>query len=290
MKRLCLILGLCLSLSIAWAQNTSRYDTEDGYNPFSSKDIHKSDIMWKKSIVRAVDLREKQNEPIFSRDREITRIIMDAVEAGMVKAYKTDSLSMGTVLTVEEFKENIKIPGAESELTEEEQAFADAFEADDAWGDDGGGEEDTEADDAGNYFFPRDLYQLQIIEDMIFDKQRSVMYYDILAVKMIVPADHPDNIRGIETPVAFFSYEELVEQVFTDNPKAIWYNPYNDAEHRTLYEAFELRLFSSYIIKVSNPQDSYLVDVYGGDPQTGILASQWKAFELLEFEHNLWEF
>lgn len=292
MKRLCLLIGLSLSLSLAWAQNTSRYDSEDGMNPFSSKGIHKSDIMWKKSIVRAVDLREKQNEPIFSRDREITRIMIDAVEAGMIKAYKTDSLSMGTVLTVEEFKEGIKIPGAEAELSEEEQEFADAFAADDAWGDpeDDGGEEDDAAADAGNYFFPRDLYQLQLIEDMIFDKQRSVMYYDILAVKMIVPADHPDNIRGIETPVAFFSYKELVDQVFTDNPKAIWYNPYNDAEHRSLYEAFELRLFSSYIIKVSNPQDSYLVDVYGGDPQTGILASQWKAFELLEFEHNLWEF
>lgn len=290
MKRLCLLLGLTLSLSLAWAQNTSRYDTEDGMNPFSSKGIHKSDIMWKKSIIRAIDLREKQNEPIFSRDREITRIMIDAVEAGIIKPYKTDSLSMGTVLTVDEFKEAIKIPGAEAELTDEEKEFADAFAADDAWGDAEETTEEEPATDEGNYFFPRDLYQLQLIEDMIFDKQRSVMYYDILAVKMIVPADHPDNIRGIETPVAFFSYQELVDQVFTDNPKAIWYNPYNDAEHRSLFEAFELRLFSSYIIKVSNPQDSYLVDVYGGDPQTGILASQWKAFELLEFEHNLWEF
>ena len=65
---------------------------------------------------------------------------------------------------------------------------------------------------------------------------------------------------------------------------------YNDAEHRNLADAFELRLFSSYIAKVSNPDDEWLVDIYGGDPYTGILASEWKAFELLEFEHNLWEF
>ena len=45
-----------------------------------------------------------------------------------------------------------------------------------------------------------------------------------------------------------------------------------------------------YIIKVSNPKDAYLVDIHGGDQWTGILASQWKSFELLEYEHNLWEF
>ena len=131
---------------------------------------------------------------------------------------------------------------------------------------------------------------MQIKENLVFDKQRSVMYHDILAITMLVPADHPDNIKGIELPIASFSYKELKQKVFTDNPNAIWYNPYNDAEHKSLADAFELRLFSSYIIKVSNPNDDYLVDIYGGDPKVGIMASQWKEFELLEYEHNLWEF
>jgi len=267
----------------------SKYDTEDGFNPFSTKNIHKSDIMWKKTIVRAVDLRERQNEPIFSKDKEITRIMIEAVKAGLIQAYATDSLSLGKVLTTDEFLEKTKIPSAEAELSEEEKAFAQANEASDD-SDPWGSTATEEVSTGGNYFYPKDLYQMQLIEDMIFDKQRSVMYYDILAVKMFVPADHPDNIRGIESPIASFSYKELVEKVFKNNPKAIWFNPQNDSEHRTLDEAFELRLFSSYIVKVSNPQDAFLVDVYGGDPAVGILASQWKAFELLEFEHNLWEF
>jgi len=88
----------------------------------------------------------------------------------------------------------------------------------------------------------------------------------------------------------FLQIIQIAEKVFRDNPKALWFNPYNDAEHRNLEHAFELRLFSSYLIKISNPSDEYLVDTYGGDPKTGIMASQWKAFELLEYEHNLWEF
>jgi gliding motility associated protien GldN len=264
-------------------------DIDDGYNKFSTKGIHKSDIMWQKTVLRAVDLREKQNEPLMSTGKELSQTLIDAVKAGIITPYVTDSLSDGTPLTKEEFLKNLEIPSTEAELSDEELAFAANEEAED---EDGGweeeGEEETGSDAA--YFFAKQLYQLQIKEDMIFDKQRSVMYYDILALGMFVPADLSDNIKAIELPIAWFSFKELNEKVFKDNPDAIWYNPANDAEHRSLSDAFELRLFSSYIIKVSNPADEYIVDIYGGNPATGIMASEWKAYELLEFEHNLWEF
>ena len=48
-------------------------------------------------------------------------------------------------------------------------------------------------------------------------------------------------------------------------------------------------LFSSYIIRVSNPDDAYLVDIYG-TPEKGIVASYKTMYELLEYEHNLWEY
>jgi gliding motility associated protien GldN len=265
-------------------------DEDDGYNKFSIKGIHESDIMWQKTVLRAVDLREKQNEPLMSNGRELSKTLIDAVKAGIITPYVTDSLSDGTPLTKEEFLKNLEIPSTEAELSDEELAFAANEEEED---DDGGWEEEGDEDESGSdaaYFFAKQLYQLQIKEDLIFDKQRSVMYYDILALGMFVPADIPDNIKGIELPIAWFSFKEINEKVFKDNPDAIWYNPANDAEHRSLSDAFELRLFSSYIIKVSNPADEYIVDIYGGNLQTGIMASEWKAYELLEFEHNLWEF
>lgn len=263
-------------------------EEDNGMNPLSTKSIHASDIMYQKTVTRAVDLREQQNQPLFAKDHEITRIIIDAVKRGDAQPYLNDSLE--TEITVEQFLTNITIPSAEAEVSEEDLAF---MANDDGGWDDEGGDEGADAGPAVKkveYFFPKDLYQMQIREDLIFDKQRSRMYYDILAVTMFVPADHPDNIKGIEIPIASFSYKELHDKTFKDNPDAIWFNPFNDAEHRNLADAFELRLFSSYIIKVSNPNDEYLVDTYGGDPKVGIMASQWKAFELLEYEHNLWEF
>lgn len=292
MKKFSILSLVVLLTGFLFAQEAQ--DVDDGYNKFSTKGIHKSDVMWQKSVLRAIDLREKQNEPLMSNGREMPQILIDAVKAGVITAYKSDSLSDGTPLTKEEFLKNIQIPSTEVELTEEEKEFAANEDSDDDWGDEEGGDDEGGDSNSGGddpagaeYFFAKQLYQMQVKEDMIFDKQRSVMYYDIIGLGMFVPADNPDNIKGIELPIAWFSFKELIEKVFKDNPDAIWYNPYNDAEHRSLADAFELRLFSSYIIKVSNPADEYIVDIYGGNPQVGIMASEWKAYELLEYEHNL---
>ncbi len=287
MKKLgVILLGLVMSAGVSFGQEKADSATtttagstngDTGYNPLSVRPIHVSDIMWKKTLIRAIDLREKQNKPLFSRNREITRLLIDAVTKGDVTPYANDSLDRK--ITIDEFNEGIKIPIEGGELTAEEKEIALA-----------NGDSSVLQTGGPSYYFPTDLYQMEIKEDLIFDKQRSRLYYDIIAVTMYVPADHPQNVKGIQQVIASFSYKDLVEKVFKDNPKAIWFNVQNDQQHKNLADAFDLRLFSSYIIKVSNPNDSYLVDIYGGDQIKGIMSSQWAAMELLEFEHNLWEF
>jgi gliding motility associated protien GldN len=301
MKKLSVILlGLLFNTGVIFAQETETEETTPGttttetgtttgevsgdpvmvggFNKYSVRPVHQSDVMFKKTILRAVDLREKQNKPLFSKNKEITKMLLEAVERGDLKPYATDSLEEGRMLTIEEFKEAMKIPSDQAELTEEEKAIALA-----------NGDSSVLVSSGENFYFPRDLYQMQFKEDLIFDKQRSRMYYDVHALTMLVPSDHPSNIKGIEIPVASFKFKDVIA-VLKDNPNAVWFNPQNDAQHKSIADAVELRLFSSYIIKVSNPDDAYLVDIYGGDQQKGIMASQWAAFELLEYEHNLWEF
>ena len=36
--------------------------------------------------------------------------------------------------------------------------------------------------------------------------------------------------------------------------------------------------------------DQEIAETYGGDGRTVIMAAEWKSFEMLEYEHNLWEF
>lgn len=250
--------------------------------------VHHSDVMYKKQLTRAIDLREKQNQPLFAKNREITKFIIEAVKAGELVPFTSDSLDAGSFYTLEEFMANLQIPGTGLQINPEDTAF---LPQEDDWccAD--------ELDCCGEgpvargpeYYFPRDLYQLEITQDAIFDKQRSQWKYQNIAISIYIPADHPDNIRGIQTHLGTFSYKELINH-FKHDPRVAWVNPQNDSENRSLEHAFEMGLVSSYIIKVSNPEDEYLVDTYGGDLHTGIMASQWKAFELLEYEHNLWEF
>jgi gliding motility associated protien GldN len=260
---------LCISISSA---------QEEINKQLSVRPVHSSDVMYKKTITRALDLREKQNMPLYSRNHEITSLLLDAVTKGTIKAYENDSLQKQ--LTIDEFSSSL--------LTPEALAMTKA-DTNDLIIEYGEGWKEVYKNALSEQYKGRDLYQMEIKEYVLFDKQRSRMYYDIQSVTIFIPAEHPLNEKKIQMAVASFSYKELAETLFKDNPKAIWFNNQNDQQHKNLADAFDLRLFSSYIIKVSNGNDAYLSDLYA-DQEKGIMAATWAAHELMEYEHNLWEF
>lgn len=289
-----------LSSGVAVAQEQDN----NGYNPNSVRPIHDSDIMWKKRVWRRVDLQEKQNKPFFAYNKEITRLMIDAVKAGILVPYKNDSLT--TRMSKEDFLKNLEIPeyGGGEELTEEEKAmgFSEESTGDDSWGDGGWGDEEessegdeTTASDESTtassdklYFSPRDVSVLELQEDMVFDKRRSRLFFDIQSVKMVIPSEKFET--GLIREVGVFKYKDL-EDLFRNMPQeAVWFNPLNSAQHKNLADAFTLRLFGGRIIKVANPDDAMIVDIYNRSPREGIMASQWLEQQLIEFEHNLWEF
>lgn len=256
-----------------------------GYNPLSVRPIHDSDIMYKKTIWEQLDLREKQNKPFMAANNEITKVIFDAVRADLLTAFKTDSVN--TPLSKDEFIENISASG--SKLTGDELAAEKKRIQEDAFLTK---EEKAQqiaglASGGGAQEFPPSTFtQVELKEDVIFDKERSRLYFDIQTITIYLPADK--NEAGFLKPVASFKYKDLV-RVFKNNPNAIWFNAQNNAEHKNLSDAFDLRLFSGRIIKISNPDNSYLTDVYEGN-RKGLLASEWIKQQIMEFEHNLWEF
>ncbi|MBO9702389.1 MAG: gliding motility protein GldN [Sporocytophaga sp.] len=238
------------------------------------------DAMHKKTITRALDLREKQNEGLFAKNYELPGLLIDAAKKNKITAYDNDSLALK--LTSTELQERLKIPSAVPSINVNNPA--DTVDAFIAYGPDW-----RFQIPAVEEYLANDLYQLEIKEEIIFDKEKSKLIYNILSISLFIPADHPANIKGLQSIVASFSFDELKNNLFKNNPKAISYNTQNEAQHKNLADAFELRLFSSYIVKVSNAKDYYLADIYS-DQTKGIMASQWAANELLEYEHHLWEY
>ena len=309
--------GLSLSLT-ASAQEQATTATSTG----SHRPIPPSDQMFRKTIWRQVDLREKQNKPMFSEGKEISRVILDAVKRGELQAYKNDSLT--STYSSQEVVGNMSYVDDVAKLSDEEKAAGFSEKDLGGGGDDWGAPAPKKsaakkvaklgangkpmkdkkgrvimvnapaavavaAKPLGNEYRPKDLYEMEIKEDMIFDKKRSRMYHDIKSIQLLVPSTLAANVSGIEKPIGTFKYSDLVK-VFRNNPQtAIWFNAENDAQHKNLADAFELWLFNSYITKVSNAGDSRLDDIYGG-AQQGILAAQQTAADLVEYEYNLWSF
>ncbi len=139
---------------------------------------------------------------------------------------------------------------------------------------------------SGDEYFPKELSVLEVKEDWIFDRKRSRQYYDIQTVTLYLPADK--NPAGLEVPVASFKYKDLDKLFRSDPKKFIWYNPQNQAQHKNLADAFDLRLFYGRITKVSNPGDRDLIGLYGD--REGLLKSYQTEYELMEVEHGLWEY
>lgn len=302
---LAVIMGLVIS-QFAVAQEK----TNNGINPLSLRPIHESNVMFKTTLWSRIDLKEKQNQPLFARNAEITKFLIEGVKAGLLDAYANDSLT--TKLTAEQFNERLqkKLEGVGLSKEEKEAGFS-ATAADDGWGGDtkktatktdakvddgmGGGTATTAAaqpaapnpaDGLTVEFFPQELSIIELKEDWIFDKQRSRQYYDIQALTVLIPSE--SNAEGLEKPLCSFKYREL-DRYFRSNPKCIWYNAQNTAQHKNLADAFELRLFHRRIVKESNPKDAYLDDIYKS-PKAGLLKSQQLEYELMEKEHNLWEY
>jgi gliding motility associated protien GldN len=226
--------------------------------------------MFRKTVWRFLDMNEKQNRNFMSVNKEITTLIIEYIKLGKLKAYYSDSLDDGRILTEAEFAQNLMDPGNQMPDTVGMTA-----------------EEKKQIMSVDRTINPKQLTLIGLKEDVIFDKRRSRFYYDIMSLTIYIPAAM--NPRGFNQPVATVKYKDVVELFKKDN-RAIWFNRDNDAEHRNFADAFDLRLFASYIYKVSNPDNELIVDTYGGDLKAGRYGSEKVALDLMEFEHNLWEF
>lgn len=295
MKKICYGIALAAMIALGGAGTAQAQERASEYNENSVHPIRESDIMLRKRIWRRIDLNEKQNKPFFSFNNEISKILVEAVKAGVLTPYVNDSLT--TRMSREDFLQNVQLPETGGGLTEEEIAmgFGQEETADDGW-DTGGGWGDEPSKDSAqtapvvDEFLPREMNIIELTEDMVFDKKRSRLYWDIQAITLIIPGSNPSLGTGLQRSIATFRYKDLVELFKSMPGEAIWFNPQNSAAHLNLSDAFALRLFSGRIIKVANPEDNMIVDIYSKSPKEGLMASQWVEMELLELEHELWEF
>lgn len=299
-SKILLVTGLALSFSVVAQEDIPQY------NPNSLNPIPRYEQLYKVKVWREIKLKEKQNKGFFARSREITKLILDAVNSGEIAdIYTNDSLT--TKMEKGKFFSEMQI--AEGEKPDAWQPDNDYYQNDPvdfngtyykAKRDNRGKSPDASPDDwgvdssigKGQFALPSQIASLMLVEDVIFDKRRSRLYYDIQSVTLIWPSEE-GNPLGADKPIATFKYKDIVK-VFRNHPdEAIWFNRYNTAENKSYEDAFLLRLFHGTIYKVENPDNETIYDIYsaGNAPyKETVWAREWEEMKMMEREHNLWEY
>ncbi|MBX2969181.1 MAG: gliding motility protein GldN [Cyclobacteriaceae bacterium] len=296
-----LLTGAVVASCVAWAQ-----PEEIQYNPNSLNPIPRYEQLYKLRVWRILELKEKQNKGFFANGGEITKLLMDAVKSGEIAAvYKTDSLNESTKLTKDEFLANlvsqagqtfpawdpastyfqgdvVSFNGKNYELQVNQDSGTNPSQSpNQEWAVTNQGQ--------GLTYLPREIDVINLVEDVIFDKRRSRLYYDIQAFELQAFDMNTSTYKSL----GWFKYKD-VEKVFRNNPeKAIWFNRQNTAENKNFADAFLLRLFKGSIYKIENPDDETITDTYrnNGRPYyESVWAREWAEMMLMEKEHNLWEF
>jgi len=263
--------------------------------------IRPTDVAYVKRIWREFDVREKMNTLYASPKSRLIDVIMQAVMAGELTAY--DPTPTEDDPTGDSFKTRLSPDqvlgrfGSDSTLVEEYDeegnVIASHFEA--------------------TAFNPDDVVRFRIKEDWIFDKQRSVFEPRIIGIAPLVtpqmdeitgeaPADMEgleaaEDIAGLDlggnTPSiaadaypAFWIYFPEARHIFVNKEVA---SRHNDATGLSYDDVFIKRLFSSYIVKQSNPDDFRIKD-YVDNGLDRLYEAQRIKKTLVDFEQDLWSY
>lgn len=265
----------------------------DLFAQFPPKD---EDQLKRQKVVIKIPLGEKMNRPLifqeellytkprYSETNGIVESLLMGLKNNKYVAWHGDSLTWATARTwndIVNLDKKLNDVGGSPDDEGSESGFEDFGGEEGAGATDefseGGGEDAIPASGASAGRLPFSLapYQeyIDIIEDRIFDKKRSSMYYDIQFIRL-----YWVDPGAVAPDVAFlaFKYPDVMAQL--DDTQ--WKNKHNDQEYRSMREVLELRMYHAYLTEVS---------ALGGDIESLVLA-EYRRNQLVEYEHNLWHY
>ena len=257
--------------------------TPNRKRPVPYPTVREADVVWAKRVWRVIDLREKQNLPLFYpktpvRDRKsLASVLIDAVTVpqqegpfgtNYLTAYTDEDLAERLATTVSDLEERLKFEYRDDSLDASTGI--------------------TRTVSKFHKIKAEDIVKYYVVEDWFFDKRRSQLDVRIRAISPIYYRFSMVNgIRQPNTdPSALFWVYFPEARYYLVNQES--YNPRNDAEWRNYDDIFTKRRFASYIYKVENVYDRTIQEYATG--LDALLESERVKSEIFQFEHDLWEF
>lgn len=258
--------------------------------PIPYKPLREADVMWGKTVMRTIDLREKINLPLYYPTQPILErkslidLLLDGIQNEGLTPYSAD------LWAGQEFD----MPITWSDIEAKFDAQTDTQEVVNL--------------ETGEYeqkiikgeITSSEVKQYLIKEMWYFDRKYSTLNVRIIGICPIREFYKQGDANMSAESAALA--EELSSEV--QKRKVFWiefaearplfanhevFNPRNDAERRTFDDIFFKRIFSSYIVQESNVYDNRNINEYSLGQNTLLEAERIKN-EIFNWEQDLWEY
>lgn len=294
MNKVLYTLGLLTIGSISFAQSTkttantaaplvikkTKTPPKDGFSaridvdsntvvPYAA--VREEDVYYSKRIWREMDLTDSVNSVLNNDQYKLIEIFLTAIQDEELTAYSSKDTIAGRVL-------------------EDNDSFKIALTAEEAMQNARGYTEGSQDQVTGKLskptlrrLRPDDFTKYRIKEDWILDIKRAVFEPRIVGIAPM------KIVEGNWQPVFWIYFDEAREIL----SKKRLLNPLNDASVMTYDDFFIRRLFSSIIVKETNPGNKTIMEIMGAtDPKDPKVIAESERIEksMDKFQKRMWKY